>query len=61
MIEASRKKTAKLAVCDVRQIQLGKFAQDELILPYESNLLFLNETGCNDSLVSSLDVRRAHF
>ncbi len=42
MIEASRKKTAKLVVCDVRDIQLGKFASEKVILPYEANLLFLN-------------------
>ena len=42
MIEASRAKTAQIAVCDVRQIQLSKFATHSLVLPYESNLLFLN-------------------
>ena len=42
MIEASRKKIAKLVVCDVRDIQLGKFASEKVILPYEANLLFLN-------------------
>ncbi|MCK5111365.1 MAG: molybdopterin-dependent oxidoreductase [Arcobacteraceae bacterium] len=42
MIEASRKKTSKLVVCDVRDIQLGKFATDKVVLPYEANLLFLN-------------------
>ena len=42
MIEASRKKTSKLVVCDVRDIQLGKFATKKVILPYEANLLFLN-------------------
>ena len=42
MIEASRKKTAELVVCDVRNIQLGKFASKEVVLPYEANLLFLN-------------------
>lgn len=42
MIDAARKKTAELIVCDVRNIQLGKFAKLEAILPYESNLLFLN-------------------
>ncbi len=43
IIDAARKyKTSELYVCDVRNIQLGKFATEELILPYESNLLFLN-------------------
>ena len=42
MIDVARKKTAQLTVCDVRKIQLGKFATDEVILPYEANLLFLN-------------------
>ncbi len=42
MIEASRKKIAKLVVCDVRDIQLGKFASQKVVLPYEANLLFLN-------------------
>ena len=43
MIDAVRKtKNAELVVCDVRNIQLGKFATDQVILPYESNLLFLN-------------------
>ncbi|MEA3353433.1 MAG: molybdopterin-dependent oxidoreductase [Campylobacterota bacterium] len=42
MIDAARKKTAQLAVCDVRNIQLGKFATEEVVIPYESNLLFLN-------------------
>ncbi len=42
MIEASRKKIAKLVVCDVRDIQLGKFATEKVVLPYEANLLFLN-------------------
>jgi len=43
MIDAVRKhKNSELYVCDVRNIQLGKFATDQLILPYESNLLFLN-------------------
>ncbi len=42
MIDASRKKTALLVVCDVRQIPLGKFSTIEAVLPYESNLLFLN-------------------
>ncbi|MBD3841143.1 MAG: molybdopterin-dependent oxidoreductase [Campylobacterales bacterium] len=43
MIDAVRKyKTAEMIVCDVRQIQIGKFASEEVVLPYESNLLFLN-------------------
>jgi len=42
MIEASRNKTAELVVCDVRNIQLGKFATQQVVLPYEANLLFLN-------------------
>ena len=42
MIDAARKKTAQLVVCDVRNIQLGKFASDQVVIPYESNLLFLN-------------------
>ena len=42
MIEASRAKTSELVVCDVRQIQLSKFATDTMIMPYESNLLLLN-------------------
>jgi len=42
MIEASRAKTSELIVCDVRKIQLSKFATDTVIMPYESNLLLLN-------------------
>lgn len=43
IIDAVRKhKNAELVVCDVRNIQLGKFATDQVVLPYESNLLFLN-------------------
>ena len=42
MIEASKKKTAEIAVIDVRKIQLGKYAEHELIIPYEANLLVLN-------------------
>jgi formate dehydrogenase major subunit len=43
IIDAVRKyKTSELYVCDVRNIQLGKFATDEVVIPYESNLLFLN-------------------
>lgn len=42
MIEAARAKTSELYICDVRKIQLSKFANDTLVLPYESNLLLLN-------------------
>lgn len=42
IIKAARAKTADLTVMDVRQIQLGKFAKNELIIPYEANLLVLN-------------------
>jgi len=42
MVEASRAKTSELIVCDVRKIQLSKFATDTVVMPYESNLLFLN-------------------
>jgi formate dehydrogenase major subunit len=42
MIEAARAKTAEIAVYDVRKIQLSKFATHSSVLPYESNLLFLN-------------------
>ena len=42
MIEASRAKTSELVVCDVRKIQLSKFATDTVVLPYEANLLFIN-------------------
>jgi len=42
MIEASRAKTSELVVCDVRHIQLSKFATDTVVMPYESNLLLLN-------------------
>lgn len=42
IIKAARDKTATLSVLDVRQIQLGKFANNELVIPYEANLLVLN-------------------
>lgn len=42
IIKAARDKTAQLTVIDVRQIQLGKFATHELVIPYEANLLILN-------------------
>ncbi|RXJ56430.1 molybdopterin oxidoreductase family protein [Candidatus Marinarcus aquaticus] len=42
IIKAAREKTADLTVMDVRHIQLGKFAKNELIIPYEANLLVLN-------------------
>ncbi len=41
MIKAARDKTATLTVIDVRQTQLSKFGE-QLIIPYESNLLVLN-------------------
>lgn len=41
IIKAARSKTATLSVIDVRHIQLGKYA-DELVIPYEANLLVLN-------------------
>ena len=42
MIEAARSKKTNIAVCDVRNIHLGKFAKYQAVLPYEANLLFLN-------------------
>jgi formate dehydrogenase major subunit len=42
MIEAARNKTAQIAVFDVRKIQLGKYAEHEVVMPYEANLLVLN-------------------
>ena len=42
MIEAARDKTAELAVIDVREIQLMKFATHKLVVPFEANLLILN-------------------
>lgn len=41
IIKAVKSKTATLSVLDVRHIQLGKYGE-ELILPYEANLLVLN-------------------
>ncbi len=42
MIEAVRNKTCEIAVMDVRQIQLHKYATYEAIIPFEANLLILN-------------------
>lgn len=42
MIEAVRDKTSNLAVIDVRDIQLSKFATHKLVIPYEANLLIMN-------------------
>jgi formate dehydrogenase major subunit len=42
MIEAVKNKTAQIAVIDVRKIQLGKYAEDEVVIPFEANLLVLN-------------------
>ena len=39
VIEAARAKTTELVVCDVRKIQLSKFATETVVMPYESNLL----------------------
>ncbi len=41
MIEAARKSN-NLAVVDVREIKLMKYAKQQVVLPHESNLLFLN-------------------
>ena len=41
ILKAAKAKTATLTVIDVRQIQLGKYGE-ELIIPYEANLLVLN-------------------
>ncbi|XPV69027.1 MAG: molybdopterin oxidoreductase family protein [Halarcobacter sp.] len=41
IIKAARAKTASLTVIDVRKIQLSKFGE-QLIIPYEANLLVLN-------------------
>ena len=38
----AKKRGAKLVVVDVREISLMKFADIKVILPFESNLLFLN-------------------
>jgi formate dehydrogenase major subunit len=42
MIEAVRNKSCEIAVFDVRQIQLHKYATHEAIIPFEANLLILN-------------------
>lgn len=42
MIEASRDKIVDIAVVDVREIHLGKFAKYNAVIPYEANLLVLN-------------------
>ncbi|QOG12528.1 molybdopterin oxidoreductase family protein [Arcobacter sp. FWKO B] len=42
MIEASRDKIVDIAVIDVREIHLGKFAKYNAVIPYEANLLVLN-------------------
>lgn len=42
MIEAVRDKTCEMAVVDVRDIQLSKFATHKMAIPYEANLLILN-------------------
>jgi formate dehydrogenase major subunit len=42
MIEAVKAKTTEIAVIDVRKIQLGKYSEHELVIPYEANLLVLN-------------------
>lgn len=41
ILKAAKAKTATLSVIDVRNIQLGKYGE-ELIIPYEANLLILN-------------------
>ena len=41
IIKAARSKTASLSVIDVRSIQMGKYGE-ELVIPYEANLLVLN-------------------
>jgi len=42
ILEAVRKKSCKLAVLDVRHIQLHKYSDYDDIIPYEANLLILN-------------------
>jgi formate dehydrogenase major subunit len=42
IIKAARDKTAELTVIDVREIQIGKFATNSLVIPYEANLMVLN-------------------
>ena len=66
MIEASRAKTSELVVCDVRKIQLSKFATDTVVMPYESNLLFLNAIAyviLNENLYNQefIDTRTKEF
>ena len=66
MIEAARAKTTELVVCDVRRIQLSKFATDTVVLPYESNLLFLNAIAyiiLNEKLYNQdfIDTRTKEF
>ncbi len=41
ILKAAKSKTATLSVIDVRRIQLGKYGE-ELVIPYEANLLVLN-------------------
>ncbi|PLY06542.1 MAG: formate dehydrogenase [Arcobacter sp.] len=41
ILKAAKAKTASLTVIDVRNIQLGKYGE-ELVIPYEANLLVLN-------------------
>ena len=41
----AKKRGAKVVVIDVREIPLMKFADVSVILPFESNLLFLNSIG----------------
>ncbi len=66
MIEASRAKTSELVVCDVRKIQLSKFASDTVVMPYESNLLFINAIAyviLNEKLYNQkfIDTRTKEF
>jgi len=66
MIEASRAKTSELVVCDVRKIQLSKFATESVVLPYESNLLFMNAIAyviLNEKLYNQefIDTRTKEF
>jgi formate dehydrogenase major subunit len=42
IIKAARDKTAEVTVIDVREIQIGKFATNKLVIPYEANLMVLN-------------------
>ena len=66
IIEATRDNIAELAVCDVRNIQIGKFAKYNAILPYEANLLFLNSLAyviLNENLYNQdfIDTRTENF